>query len=383
MERMEALRARVSNRALAACWPLAEAELSARAITGVRVERVYAAGGYDLRPGGVAVVQVLGFIAARADEWDLYFGLSDYAAVVDRVTAALADPVVLGVMVEIDSCGGEAAGAFDCRDSLVAAKTAAGKPVWAIARETACSGAYLIASACDRVIATQTAQLGSIGVIALHCDQSAYDARLGASYTYIQAGAKKSDGNPHMPLSASALADIQADIDSLYAKFVTAVATSRPLDDAEIRAQEAAVYRGAQAVAAGLADEVLSFEAALTSFAAALDNPDPTPAPAPEPVPEPEPPAPDAATLRVAAEMARSADIAEIAATALRQGVTIDAAAAIRDGVQPDALRRSVLEELAARSEAAPLIVAAPRGATAGESALVRTARAAAKKKTS
>ena len=46
---------------------------------------------------------------------------------------------------------------------------------------------------------------------------------------------------------------------------------------------------------------------------------------------------------------AEFAEIATIAAQAARLGVTVDAADAMRKGVSPDALRRSVLDTLAAR----------------------------------
>jgi hypothetical protein len=76
---------------------------------------------------------------------------------------------------------------------------------------------------------------------------------------------------------------------------------------------------------------------------------------APEPAPEPasaEPasaePAPEAATAeRLRAEFA---EVASITAQAARLGVTLDAADALKKGLAPDALRRSVLDTLAAAS---------------------------------
>lgn len=68
-------------------------------------------------------------------------------------------------------------------------------------------------------------------------------------------------------------------------------------------------------------------------------------------------------------------EIAGIAAQASRLGVNIDAADAMRQGLKPDALRRSVLDALAARSEAADIVAAIPATATAGDSPIVKRAR--------
>ena len=60
---------------------------------------------------------------------------------------------------------------------------------------------------------------------------------------------------------------------------------------------------------------------------------------------------------------------------AARLGVAIDAADAMRKGISADALRRSVLNALAARADATSVIAAAPSTPTPGDSPIVRRAR--------
>ena len=72
---------------------------------------------------------------------------------------------------------------------------------------------------------------------------------------------------------------------------------------------------------------------------------------------------------------AEYAEIASLAAQAARLGVTIDAADAMRKGVSANALRRSVLETLASRSEASSVIAAAPAAPGAVESPIVKRAQ--------
>ena len=68
-------------------------------------------------------------------------------------------------------------------------------------------------------------------------------------------------------------------------------------------------------------------------------------------------------------------EIAAIAAQAIRLGVAVDAADAMRKGISADTLRRSILDTLAARAEATSVIAATPSTRFAGESPIVRRAK--------
>ena len=96
------------------------------------------------------------------------------------------------------------------------------------------------------------------------------DAKDGISYTAVYAGGHKNDLSPHEPLSPQASTVLQTEVDRLYAIFVNQVATMRGLDADAVRATEAGLFYGEQAVAAGLADAVLPLDQVLTEFAEAL-----------------------------------------------------------------------------------------------------------------
>jgi len=104
-------------------------------------------------------------------------------------------------------------------------------------------------------------------------DRSAHDKMDGHKYSLIHAGAKKTDGNPHIPLSPSAMDDIQADVDDLYGRFVTTVARARALQPQAVIATEAAIYRGQRALDAGLADVVGTLETAHADLVTSFDAP--------------------------------------------------------------------------------------------------------------
>ena len=103
-----------------------------------------------------------------------------------------------------------------------------------------------------------TGGVGSIGVIALHVDQSAFDEKVGRKYTAIYAGKHKNDFSSHEPLTDGARATLQAEIDRLYDLFVDTVARNRGVDANAIRKTDAALYYAERALSGGLAanDEV-------------------------------------------------------------------------------------------------------------------------------
>jgi len=378
---------------------------------------------YTVSKGGIAIVPVMGPLVARGDWLTTLLGASEYGTVAHAVRAAANDPSVRGILLELDSPGGEVGGLFALVEEIATIRARCGKPLWAVASEAALSAAYAIASAAGRLYVTRTGEVGSVGVVAAHLDESGADAMTGLTWTLIHAGARKTDGNPHQPLSPRATAEIQADVDHLYDALVALVAGNRGLGADAVRATEAAIYRGEKAVTAKLADRVGTAAHAIADLQAALEakrpragpptnrgaagqsrsptgtlvmdasdplsnassaepmedaaGPTETPKALPantlphRPLPAPVPDAHAIAeTLR-----AEFAEIATIAAQAGRLGIDLDAADAMRRRLKPDGLRQSVLDQLAARAEAADVVAAAPPSATAGDSPIVRRAR--------
>ena len=151
---------------------------------------------------------------------------------------------VRGILLDVDSPGGEVGGLFDLVTRIRALKAASGIPLWAVANEDALSAAYAIVSAADRIYVTQTGEVGSIGVVAAHVDESGADAQAGLSWSFVFAGQQKVDGNAHEPLSQRARDTIQADVDRLYGEFCALVAANRDLTVEAVRGTQAAIYRG-------------------------------------------------------------------------------------------------------------------------------------------
>lgn len=216
--------------------------------------------------GDIAVIPVYGTLVKRTLGLDALSGLTSYASLAQQLDAAVADPKVGAILLEIDSGGGEASGVFELGRQIRAASAI--KPVWAIANDSAFSAAYAIGASAQRLYLTETGGAGSIGVIALHVDQSAKDAAEGLRYTSVTAGARKDDFSPHAPLSPEAHASLQAEVDRLYGVFTDHVAAMRGLDVHAVRDTEAALFFGSQAIDVGLADGVQTLDATLSELRA-------------------------------------------------------------------------------------------------------------------
>lgn len=231
----------------------------------------FAYGGY-MADGGIAVLPIVGTLIRRGSWLDAESGLMSYSLLSDAVLEILTHPDVAGLMLEMDTPGGEADGCFDFATFIRSASASTGKPVWAHANERAASAGYAIASAAEKIWIPTTGRVGSIGVLAAHLDVSEADKKAGQRWTYIHAGENKVDGNAHEPLSDGARAAIQADVDSLYSMFTSLVSQHRGIPDKKIRDTKAQMYRGKLAIEAGLADEFGTFDQALAAFAEYVDK---------------------------------------------------------------------------------------------------------------
>jgi signal peptide peptidase SppA len=215
---------------------------------------------------GVAVLNVNGALVHKTRLEADSSTLLGYNSIYADLAHAMDNPDVHAVLQVWDSPGGEAQGAFQYAEQALALRGK--KPFYAIADGMAASAGYLGASAAEQLAITSTGYAGSIGVVMRHVDVSAALMNDGVRVSHIYAGAKKIDGNSFEPLSAAVRADFQAEVDSLYATFIDAVAASRQVSPQALRATEAATYRGQAAITAGLADRISSADALITELVA-------------------------------------------------------------------------------------------------------------------
>ena len=213
---------------------------------------------------GIAIVPVYGSLVQRSMGMDAMSGLRSYSDIANELNEAANRSDVSGVLLDIDSPGGEVSGIFDLADTVAA--VAKRMPVYAVANSQAFSAAYAIASQATKIFVPRTGGVGSIGVIAHHVDQSAAHEKAGLAVTVVKAGDQKDALSPHKPLDDEARNDLQAEVDRIHGMFVKAVAKGRGMSEQAVRDTQARLFFGGTGVRNGLADKVGTFEDALEAL---------------------------------------------------------------------------------------------------------------------
>ena len=240
-------------------------DLHVESLTPVQLETMEQRAFGEIRTeDGVAIIPVTGTLVNRAHGLNALSGLTSYAGLADLLLDAGTDPQVTGILLDIDSPGGEVSGLFDLVDTLQEVREM--KPVFAVANDHALSAAYAIASAADRLYVTRTGAVGSVGVIAVHVDESTANEQMGLTYTVVRAGAFKAEHNPYEPLTEHAQTSLQGEVDRVYGMFTALIAGNRGLAIHAVKATEAQVYHGENGVSAGLADQVGNAHTALAAL---------------------------------------------------------------------------------------------------------------------
>ena len=223
---------------------------------------------YEVTPDGIAIIPVEGTLVHKTRGIDALSGLRSYVDIQQEIEDAATDPAIKGILLEIDSPGGEVAGAFDVADTVYSAR--ATKPLIAVANNDAFSAAYLLASAAQRIYVSRTSGVGSVGVIVSHLDLSGNDEKMGYRYSIVSAGARKADFNPHAPLSEEAKSVLEGEIARTYGLLVNTVARNRGLPEAAVRGTEAGLFFGSDALNVKFADRLGTRQDALADLRAVI-----------------------------------------------------------------------------------------------------------------
>ncbi|MBM3928310.1 MAG: S49 family peptidase, partial [Sphingomonadales bacterium] len=198
-------------------------------------------------------------------------GFTGYDGIRAQVLAADADPNVRGILLDIDCPGGEVADLYECVGVLMGRRGT--KPMRAIIRGLGASAAYAIAACADEITINDLGYAGSVGTVMMHADFSQKLANDGVAVTMIAAGRHKTDGNMFEPLPEAVAARFEQLANSANDRFIRHVAVARNLGEQAVRDQQAQLYRGEEAVAAGLVDKVMSWSDSMDEFAAQVNAP--------------------------------------------------------------------------------------------------------------
>lgn len=205
---------------------------------------------------GVAVLPITGPIFRYANLFSEISGGTSVQVLATDFRAALDDPDIAGVVLEIDSPGGTIAGVSEFAEMVASAE----KPVVAYISDMGASAAYWIASAADEVVIRDTARAGSVGVVVT----VRTDSRAGT----LQIVSRQS---PRKRLDVSTddgRAEVQNIVDATAQVFIEAVARYRDVTPETVieRFGQGAVLVGAQTIEAGMTDRLGALEEIISSL---------------------------------------------------------------------------------------------------------------------
>jgi signal peptide peptidase SppA len=216
---------------------------------------------------GVAIIPVTGPLFRYANLFTMISGASSYELIARDFTAALENPQIKGIILDIDSPGGEVNGVSELSNMVFAARGK--KPVVAYASGDAASGAYWIASAADEIVVSETSALGSIGVVGM------YQGKSGKSAEAVEIVSSQSPHKRLDPTTDDGRSRLQIRIDSMADVFIETIARNRNVSAENVQNHYGGgdVMIGAKAVSAGLADRVGSLEGLVAELSSPKKSP--------------------------------------------------------------------------------------------------------------
>ena len=210
---------------------------------------------------GVGIVPIVGVIGKGLSPLEKMMGAVDVNDVSAAIDAFAANPEVEKVALQISSPGGTVTGVEELANKV----RNLSKPTLAYTDSEMASAAYWIASAADRVVASPSSTVGSVGVYIAIPDYSEAAKMQGIKMVVIKSGKFKGAGIEGTSLDEDQMGNLQASVDTIHAEFKEAVNMKRKMVKAE--AMEGQTFSGKQAAAQGLVTGLAdSFNDALRSF---------------------------------------------------------------------------------------------------------------------
>jgi len=171
---------------------------------------------------------------------------------------------VKAILLNIDSPGGGVAVSQEIYAELKRLREKKDKTIVAYLSSTGASGAYYVACAANKIVASPGTIVGSIGVIAEWVSYAELLEWAKLKDIVFKTGEFKDTGSPTRPLTDNEKKYFQGLIDDMYVQFVEAVSSGRKLDLQEVRSMaDGRVFTGRDAKERKLIDEIGNFQDAV------------------------------------------------------------------------------------------------------------------------
>jgi signal peptide peptidase SppA len=222
--------------------------------------------------GKIGVIPIYGLIEQRMSLATEKLGGTSVEEISASLDVLMRDKSVDVIVLDVDSPGGTSYAIEEASDKIFAAR--AKKRIYSSANSMMASAAYWLGSAASHVSAMPGADIGSVGVYAVHVDESKAIEAEGLTIELVSAGKFKTEYASTGPLTADARDNLQMQVDHTYGKFIAAIKRNRntTLDDVRKNYGHGRTFNSEQAKDAGMIDAIRTFEDLLGSLMGAGGN---------------------------------------------------------------------------------------------------------------
>jgi len=212
--------------------------------------------------GDIRVIPIQG---AMMKQFSKYGGTS-YMAIRQELRAAARSTAIKGIMLLMDTPGGNVAGLDDLASDITMAANS--KPLMAHIDDCCCSAGMWLSSQAPIVAANRMAQLGSIGVFTVLEDTSAAVEADGVKVIKVSSTPAKGEGTPGLPITEDYVAEVQRQVDEINGMFLAAISKGRGIQsEALLKVADGRVFNAQIAKDAGLIDRIQSMDESMAQLA--------------------------------------------------------------------------------------------------------------------
>ncbi|MBE5884513.1 MAG: signal peptide peptidase SppA [Lachnospiraceae bacterium] len=210
----------------------------------------------------VAVINVEGTIYSSPEVslWGEAAGY-DHTSTMDYVDQLMQDSYNTGIMLYMNTPGGEVTASDELYLKLMEYKEMTGRKIYCYFGDQSCSGGYYISMAADEIYANRNCWTGSIGVIVSMLNMQGLYEKLGIEEINITSGNNKAMGSSGEKLTEQQREIMQSLVDESYDQFVSIIVEGRNMTDAKVRElADGRIYSAKQALEAQLIDGICTLD---------------------------------------------------------------------------------------------------------------------------
>lgn len=215
---------------------------------------------------GIAVLPIQGSLFPKANLLTDFSGGTSMEKLMSDFNMLMNADQVKGILLDIDSPGGSASMVKEMADAIFEGRKE--KPIWAIANPITASGSYYLGSQAEKLFTTPSGVLGSIGVIAVHTDETKADEMAGIKRTVLTVGENKGIGHPAMPLTDEHMRIQLEQMTEIYEDFTADVARGRGVSQEIVKETygKGRTYKARSALEKGMVDGIKTISSVSQEF---------------------------------------------------------------------------------------------------------------------